>query len=84
VKTKSRSHVQIVKDSNEEVTERENVFQLNELVDSYRVISSTKLEENLNFYVAENTYVHIGDYLNHILCTSRQIKVDEDEEIKQL
>jgi len=38
----------------------------------------------LNFCVAENTYIHIGDYLNHISCTSRQIKVDEDEEIKQL
>jgi len=49
VKTKSRSHVQVVKDSNEEVTEGENVFQLDELVDSYRVISFTKLEEKFEF-----------------------------------
>jgi hypothetical protein len=85
VKTKLRSHVQVIKDGNDKVTERENVFQLDELVDSYRVISFTKLEENLNFYIAENTYVHVGiSYLNHILCTSRHIEVDEDEQIKQL
>ena len=39
----------------------------------------------MNFYIAENTYVHISiSYLNHILCTSRQIEVDKDEQIKQL
>ena len=32
MKTKLRSHVQVIKDGNDKVTERENVFQLDELV----------------------------------------------------
>jgi hypothetical protein len=33
----------------------DDVFQLDELVDPYRVALSTDLEENLNFHVTENT-----------------------------
>jgi hypothetical protein len=39
-------------------------------------------EENLNFYVTENIYVHVDDdKLNDILSTSRRTKVDEAKEI---
>jgi hypothetical protein len=33
----------------------DNTFQLDELVNPYRVALSTDLEENSNFHVAENT-----------------------------
>jgi len=55
MKTKLSSHVQVVKDDNDEVTKRED--QLDELINSYRIGSSTKLEEDLNFHVTKNTYV---------------------------
>jgi len=45
MKTKLSSHVQVVKDDNDEVTKRED--QLDELINSYRIGSSTKLEEDL-------------------------------------
>jgi hypothetical protein len=45
LKTKLSSHVQVVKDDKDEVTKRED--QLDELINSYRIGSSTKLEEDL-------------------------------------
>ena len=55
MKTKPNSHVQVVKDGNDELTKKKD--QLNELINSYRIVSSTKLEEDLNFHVTKNTYV---------------------------
>jgi hypothetical protein len=56
VKTKHGGHVQVVQDGNDKVTMRDNVFQNHELIDTYRVILSTNLEENLNFYIVENFF----------------------------
>lgn len=84
MKTKPRSHIQVVHDGNEKVTRGEDIFQLDELVDLYWVISSTELEEDLNFLVAENTYVHFDlDELNDILSTIENKEVDKDEIIEQ-
>jgi hypothetical protein len=38
MKTKPRSHIQVVKDDKNEVIEGECVFQLDELVDPYRAL----------------------------------------------
>jgi hypothetical protein len=60
---------------------RDYVFQLDELVDPYRVTSSNDLEENLNFYVTKNTLVDIDvEELNDVLRTSRHTEVDEDND----
>jgi len=43
VKTKPRDHVQVVQDTNDEATTRDDVFKLNEFIDPYRVVSFTNL-----------------------------------------
>jgi hypothetical protein len=61
------------------------VFQLNKLIDTYKLTLSTELEVDSNFYVTENTYVHVdADKLNNILSTNRNIEDGEDEGINQL
>jgi len=65
-----------VNDDKDEVSEGEDVFQIDELVDPYWVALSTKLEEN--------TYVHVNiDELNEILSIGGHTNVDKDERIKQ-
>jgi len=46
VKIKSKGRVKVVQDGNDELTIRNNVFQLGEFVDLYWVASSNDLEEN--------------------------------------
>lgn len=61
------------------------MFQLNKLIDTYKLTLSTELEVDSNFYVTENTYVHVdADKLNDILSTNRNIEDGEDEGINQL
>jgi hypothetical protein len=85
MKTKLRGRVQVVQDGNDEVTVEDDVFQLDELVDLYRVVPSTDLEENLNFHVAESIFVDVDvEKLNDILKTSGYTKVDKDDEIDKL
>jgi hypothetical protein len=88
VKTKLRGRVQVVYDGNDEVTVGYNVFQLVELVDPYRVVTFTNLEENLNFHIAQNTFVDVDvEELNDILRTSVYTEVkkkDDDIEEQQL
>lgn len=61
------------------------MFQLNKLIDTYKLTLSTELEVDSNFYVTENTYVHVdADKLNNILSTNRNIEDGEDEGINQL
>lgn len=52
VKTKlsSRVKVEVIEDDNNEVSKWDDVFQIFEIVDLYRVAPSTKLE-NTNFHV---------------------------------
>ena len=84
MKIKPWSHVQVVNDGNDEATEGEYVFQLDELVDLYGVASSTEFKENSNFYIIKNTYVYVDfDKLNDLLSISGHTKIDEDEEINR-
>jgi hypothetical protein len=82
VKTKPKGHFQVVKDDNDEVTARDDVFQINKLVDTYRVALSTNLQENSNFHVVENSFVHVDiEELNDVLRTNRHTQGDEDDDI---
>ena len=38
---------------------RDDVFQLDKLVDPYRVVLSTDLEENSNFRIVVNTFIDV-------------------------
>jgi hypothetical protein len=60
VKTKPKSHFKVVKDGNDKVTMRDDVFQLDELIDPYRVALSIELGENSNFHIAKHTYIDVG------------------------
>jgi hypothetical protein len=58
----------------------DDIFQIDKLIDQYRVALYTKLE-NLNFHVTENTYVDVNvDELNVILSTNEYWKVDDDND----
>ena len=59
----------------------DNVFQLDQLVDSYWVASSNDLEENSNFCITKNTFVDIDvEELNDVLRTNGHTQVDEDDD----
>jgi hypothetical protein len=45
LKTKPRGHVEVVQDENEDTRVRDEVFQVSELVEPYRVAPSTEIEE---------------------------------------
>jgi len=59
VKTKLRGHVEVVHNGTDELTVRDEIFQLDELVNPYRVASSNDIEENLNFSIAKNIFVDV-------------------------
>lgn len=74
MKTKTRNHVQDVQDGNDEVTMGNDIFQLDELVNAYRVTLYTDLDSNFN--VNENTYDDADvdiDELNDVLRTNRHM-----------
>jgi hypothetical protein len=61
----------------------DDVFQLGELVDLYRVTISNDLKENLNFHTTEKTFVDIGaEELNNVLSFSGHTQVDKDDSDK--
>jgi hypothetical protein len=75
------SRVLIVEDGNNEVIEGDDVFQMDELANPYRVAPSIKLE-NPNFHVIENTYIEVDvdvDELNVI--SSNKANREADDEI---
>ena len=68
MKTKPRDRVQVVQEDNDELNMVDDVFQIDELVDAYRVAPSTNLEENLDFRLTENFFIDVDDQeLNDIL-----------------
>jgi hypothetical protein len=82
VKTKPKGRFQVIKDDNDRVTAGDDVFQINKLVDIYRVALSTNLQENSNFHVVENSFVHVDiEELNDVLRTNRHTQGDEDDDI---
>jgi hypothetical protein len=60
---------------------RDEVFQVSELVEPYRVASSIDLEENSNFRVFDDTLVDVdAKELNVVLSSSGQANIDEDDD----
>jgi hypothetical protein len=82
LKTKPRGRVELVQDENEDTSVRDEVFQVSELVEPYRVAPSIDLEENSNFHVFDDSLVDVdAEELNVVLSYSEQANVDEDDDI---
>jgi len=81
LKTKPRGHVELVQDENKDTSVRDEVFQVSELVEPYRVTPSVDLEENSNFRVFDDSLVDVdAEELNVVLSSSEQANVDEDDD----
>jgi hypothetical protein len=82
LKTKPRGRVEVVQDENEDTSVRDEVFEVSELVEPYRVAPSIELEENSNFRVFDDSLVDVdAEELNFILSSSGQANVDEEVDI---
>ena len=77
MKTKPRGHVEVVQDGNDESNMRDDVFEVNELVDPYQVAPSIDLQENLIFHILKNIFVDVEE-LNVVLSSNGHAQVDED------
>jgi len=81
VKTKPKGRVQVVQDGNDELIIGDIVFQLDKLVDPYRVAPYNDLEENSIFRIIENTFVDVEvEELNNILRANGHTQVDEGDD----
>jgi len=79
---KPRGCVEVVQDENEDTSVRDEVFQVSELVEPYRVAPSIDLEENSNFCVFNDSLVDVdAEELNVVLSSSGQANVNEDDDI---
>jgi hypothetical protein len=82
LKTKLWGCVEVVHDENEDTSVRDEVFQVSELVEPYRVAPLIELEENLNFRVFNDSFVDVDvEELNVVLSSSGQANVDEEDDI---
>jgi hypothetical protein len=82
LKTKPRGRVEVIRDENEDTSVRDEVFQVSELVEPYRVAPSIELDENSNFRVFDDSLVNVdAEELNDVLSSSRQANVDEEDAI---
>ncbi|XP_052305336.1 uncharacterized protein LOC127904747 [Populus trichocarpa] len=82
LKTKPRGRVEVVQDENEDTSVRDEVFQVSEVVEPYRVAPSIELEENSNFRVFDDSLVDVdADELNFVLSSSGQPNIDEEDDI---
>jgi hypothetical protein len=59
LKTKPKGRVEVVQDENEDTSVIDEVFQASELVEPHWVAPSIDLEENLNFYVFNDSLVDV-------------------------
>jgi len=85
MKTKPRGRIHVVQNDNNELTVRDVVLQLDELVNPYWVALFNDLEENLNFHIIENTLVDFDiKKLNNVLRTSGYTKVDEEDDSDEI
>jgi antirestriction protein len=58
----------------------DDIFQLSQLVDLYRVALPNDLEENSNSCIAEIIFIDVNvKKLNDVLSSSRHTQVDEDD-----
>jgi hypothetical protein len=82
LKTKPRGRVEVLQDENKDTSVRDEVFQVSELVEPYRVARSIELEENSNFRVFDDSLVDVdAEELNFVLSSSGQANVDDEEDI---
>jgi hypothetical protein len=79
LKTKPKGHVEVVQDGNDESNMRDDVFQVNELVDPYRVAPSIDSEENLIFHILKNIFIDVEE-LNVVLISNGHAQVDKDDD----
>jgi hypothetical protein len=81
LKTKPRGRVEVVQDENEDISVRDQVFQVSEVIEPYRVAPSIELEENSNFRVFDDSLVDIdADELNFVLSSCGQPNIDEGDD----
>jgi len=60
---------------------QDEVFQVSDLVEPYRVAPSFDLEENSNFRVFDDSFVDVDtEELNVVLSSSGQANVNEDDD----
>jgi len=58
----------------------DDIFQVGELVEPYRVTPSIDLEYNSNFHVFDNSLVNVDtEVLNVVMSSSGQAQIDEDD-----
>jgi hypothetical protein len=69
LKTKPTGRVEVVQDENNESNMKDDVFQVSELVDPFRVAPSIDLEENSNFHIFDNIFVDVD--ANELKCCSK-------------
>ena len=83
LKTKPRGRVEVVDyNEKEETSVRDEVFQVSELVEPYRVAPSIELEENSKFHVFDDSLIDVDiEELNIVLSSSRQANVNEEDDI---
>jgi len=71
LKTKPMGRVEVVQDENEDTSVGDDVFKVSELVKPYRIAPSIDLEENLNFYIFDNSVIDVdAEELNVVLNSS--------------
>jgi hypothetical protein len=81
LETKPKGRVEVVQDENEDISVIDEVFQVSELVEPYRVALSIDLEENLNFHVFNDSLVDVdAEELNVVLSSSGLANVNEDDD----
>jgi hypothetical protein len=82
LKTKPWGRVEVAQDENEDTSLRDEVFQVNEVVEPYRVAPSIELEENSNFHVFNDSLIDVdAEELNFVLSSSGQANVNEEDDI---
>jgi len=80
-KKKPRGRVEVVQDENKDTSVGDDIFQINELVEPYRVAPSINLEENLNYHLFDNSLIEVDvNELNVVLNSSEQAQVDKDDD----
>jgi len=81
LKMKPWGRVEVVQDEKEDTSMRDEVFQVSEVVERYRVAPSIELEENSNFRVFDDSLVDVDtEELNFVLSSSGQANVDEEDD----
>jgi len=63
----------------------DDVFQVSELVNPYRVAPSIDLEENSNFRICNNIFIDVDtEKLNVVMSSDGQAQVDEDDDSNEI